>query len=85
MLVKSDNYWHQILSARIHMHVHTQQVFSITQGQSFRPLLLLKGHEHPITSIGSAYQSRRGIWAEDLGCQLVSCDDSGVLYVWQVR
>jgi WD40 repeat protein len=37
-----------------------------------------------VTALGSAFQSRRGGWADDLGSELVSCDDDGSLRVWLV-
>jgi hypothetical protein len=51
-----------------------------------RPTATLSGqHSRPITCLSSSYQSRRGAWAEDLGSELVSCDDQGRLCVWQVK
>lgn len=39
----------------------------------------------PIISLASAFQSRRGGWADDIGCELVSCDDPGNIRVWQAH
>jgi WD40 repeat protein len=39
----------------------------------------------PVISLSSAFQSRRGGWAEDIGCELVSCDDEGSIRVWQAH
>jgi hypothetical protein len=61
------------------------QVFSISPGMSIRPAASLHHSNNPITSMGSAFQSRRGGWAEDLGCELVSCDDEGRMRVWRAN
>ncbi|MEW5306828.1 MAG: hypothetical protein WDW36_009266 [Sanguina aurantia] len=37
----------------------------------------------PVTAMSSAFQSRRGRWAEDLGCEVVVSDEGGWLHVWQ--
>eukprot|EP00877_Chromochloris_zofingiensis_P008531 jgi/Chrzof1/3931/Cz13g13240.t1 len=58
------------------------QVFSIAAGPSIKPSATLQHHKTPIVALGSAYQSRRGAWSEDLTCELVSCDDQGTLAVW---
>ncbi|KAF6263935.1 WD40-repeat-containing domain protein [Scenedesmus sp. NREL 46B-D3] len=64
----------------------TIQVFSVAAGPVIRPTATLsRHHSNPITCLGSSYQSRRGVWAEDLGSELVSCDDQGRVCVWQVR
>ena len=55
------------------------------QGPIIRPVGELAHHSAPIVSLGSAYQSRRGAWADDLGCELVSADESGRLAVWEAR
>lgn len=36
----------------------------------------------PVSALGSAFQSRRGAWCEDLGCEIVSCDEGGGITVW---
>jgi WD40 repeat protein len=59
------------------------QVFNVGDGPSFKPTTTLSHHKAPILSLGSAYQSRRGAWTEDLTCELVSCDDDGGLAVWE--
>ncbi|WIA13891.1 hypothetical protein OEZ85_002463 [Tetradesmus obliquus] len=62
------------------------QVFSVAPGPVIRPTVTLSGqHSRPITCLGSSYQSRRGEWADDLGSELVSCDDQGRLCVWQIK
>jgi hypothetical protein len=51
-----------------------------------RPAATLIGqHSRPIMCLSSSYQSRRGAWAEDLGSELVSCNDQGRLCIWQVK
>ncbi|GFR46250.1 hypothetical protein Agub_g7799 [Astrephomene gubernaculifera] len=47
------------------------------------PAALPAHHKSPITAIGSAYQSRQGKWTEDLGCNLVTCDEEGGIAVWE--
>ncbi|GLC46400.1 WD repeat-containing protein 54 [Pleodorina starrii] len=49
------------------------------------PVALPRHHKSPITAIGSAYQSRQGKWTEDLGCNLVTCDEEGGIAVWQAQ
>lgn len=61
------------------------QVFNISQGISIRPVVSINHSSRPVISLASAFQSRRGGWAEDIGCELVSCDDEGSLRVWQAH
>lgn len=62
--------------------IHT---FSVTEGPVIRPSRRVEGHTVPLLALGSSYQSRRGCWAEDLGCELVSSDERGQLAVWAAR
>ncbi len=63
-------------------------IFSIAPGPIIRPTVTLPpskkrgGASPPILALGSAFQSRRGSWAEDMACQLVSADEDGRLCVW---
>eukprot|EP00879_Flechtneria_rotunda_P028751 GHRR01030969.1.p1 GENE.GHRR01030969.1~~GHRR01030969.1.p1 ORF type:complete len:313 (+),score=62.62 GHRR01030969.1:373-1311(+) len=59
------------------------QVFSVGAGGLLKSVTCLKHHKCTITALGSSYQSRRGIWSDDLGCELVSCDDQGNICVWE--
>lgn len=61
------------------------QVFSISQGMSIRPVASIYHSSRPVVSLASAFQSRRGGWAQDIGCELVSCDDEGSIRVWQAH
>jgi WD40 repeat protein len=61
------------------------QVFSISQGMSIRPVATLYHSSRPVVSLASTFQSRRGGWAQDIGCELISCDDEGSLRVWQAH
>lgn len=61
------------------------QVFNISQGMSIRPVVSINHSSRPVISLASAFQSRRGGWAEDMGCELVSCDDEGSIRVWQAH
>lgn len=58
------------------------QVFSISPGLSIRPSTSLAHSDRPILSLASAFQARRGGWADDIGSELVSCDDAGTIRVW---
>lgn len=61
------------------------QVFSISAGMSIRPTTSVCHSSSPVISLATAFQSRRGGWAEDIGCELVSCDDQGIIRVWQAQ
>eukprot|EP00775_Hariotina_reticulata_P011426 gene11426-11572_t len=67
-------------------HVSSAQVFSIAPGPIIKPAACLQEHRgHMIVSLSSAFQSRRGAWADDVGCELVSCDDCGNICVWEAQ
>jgi len=61
------------------------QVFSINPGMSIKAAASIHHQGRPIISLASAFQSRRGGWADDIGCELVSCDDQGNIRVWQAH
>ena len=71
-------------TTRVPIH-GTPRGMAALQGPIIRPVGELAHHSAPIVSLGSAYQSRRGAWADDLGCELVSADESGRLAVWEAR
>lgn len=52
---------------------------------SFKSPTAFKAHSCPVTAVSSPYQSRRGTWTRDLGCQLVSGDEDGGITVWEGR
>jgi WD40 repeat protein len=70
--------------ATVMARLYCMQVFSISAGMSIRPTTSVC-HSSPVISLASAFQSRRGGWAEDIGCELVSCDDQGIIRVWQAH
>lgn len=64
------------------------QVFSVTGGPVIKPATCLHSSQHRghlIVALGSALQSRRGSWADDLGCELISCDEQGTICVWEAQ
>lgn len=61
------------------------QVFSISAGMSIRPTTGVCHSSSPVISLATAFQSRRGGWADDISCELVSCDDQGTVRVWQAQ
>lgn len=50
---------------------------------SFKTPIPFKAHSFAVTAVSSAYQTRRGKWTADLGCQLVSADEDGGIIVWE--
>lgn len=57
----------------------------MSPGPTINHSCCLSQHKQPIVALGSSYQSRRGEWADDLGSELVSCDDQGTVCVWQAK
>eukprot|EP00201_Polytomella_parva_P000635 CAMPEP_0175079598 /NCGR_PEP_ID=MMETSP0052_2-20121109/24914_1 /TAXON_ID=51329 ORGANISM="Polytomella parva, Strain SAG 63-3" /NCGR_SAMPLE_ID=MMETSP0052_2 /ASSEMBLY_ACC=CAM_ASM_000194 /LENGTH=259 /DNA_ID=CAMNT_0016349951 /DNA_START=191 /DNA_END=973 /DNA_ORIENTATION=+ len=55
----------------------------ILEDNKFGPTFEIKQHKAPITCLSSSYQSRRGNWAADVGCEVVSCDEDGMAVFWQ--
>lgn len=55
----------------------------LTEEGKFKAPVEFKHHSSPITAVGSAYQSRQGRWTEDLGCNVVTADESGAIAVWE--
>jgi WD40 repeat protein len=60
-------------------------VFSVAPGMHFKHATSLAHGAQPIAALASAFHSRRGGWADDLGSELVSCDDEGIIRVWQAQ
>ena len=58
-------------------------VFSFTAEMIFHHTSRLQQHSSPITAVGSAHQSRKGKWTDDLTCEFVACDEAGYIYVWK--
>jgi len=75
-----------LIAAIICRLLRLSQVFSVGDGPIIKPATCLKEHcGHMIVSLGSAFQSRRGTWADDVGCELVSCDECGDICVWEAQ